>query len=178
MRTLRRRRWRTSLYANKTGALASLNVETEMNPKEDESSRAKVKSEIDSILNQIEKAELESLKALSAAADNKGLHDAEEATKLFDEALKLDEEIIDPYKYEIELSNKRELLDDKLFDIKLLKEEVRMLDGTLDSLYDAKIEHDQELEEMRNQRQKRIQTNLKLEKLIIEYQEKLEREGK
>lgn len=43
---------------------------------------------------------------------------------------------------------------------------------------DAQLQYEQELEAVRLQRQKKIQENLKLEKMIAEYQEILDRESK
>ena len=165
-------------FENKIGALASLNIETEINPKEDEGKRQKVKSEIDSILSQIERKELEDLRILREASKNKGLHNSEEATKLFDEAQRLDGELIDPHKFDRELRGKQEIYDDRLHDIKVLELEIALQDGTIAKMEDAQIVYEQELEAVRLQRQKKIQENLKLEKLIAEYQEILERESK
>lgn len=43
---------------------------------------------------------------------------------------------------------------------------------------DAQLQYEQDLEAVRLQRQKKIQENLKLEKMIAEYQEILDRESK
>lgn len=158
--------------------MAKLNIESDSNPKEDESKRQKIKNEIDSILGQIQRKEMEAIKAMREAAKNKGLHSAEEATQLFDEALRLDGELTDPHKFDRELRDKQEIYDNRLHDIKVLQFEAKLLDGTLDKMDDAQLQYEQELEAVRLQRQKKIQKNLKLEKMVAEYQDMLEREAK
>lgn len=133
------------------------------------------KAEIDSIIAKIIEIELDSLKQLDEASLNKGLHSAEESTKLFDEVLKLDKLLIDPHKNTRDLLEKKEMYDDRVHNLKILQHEVGILSNTLSEL-DREIGEDtQTLENTRSARHRQIQENLRLEKLLKELEEKEEK---
>lgn len=162
----------------KTGAIATLSNEAKDERHFHEEKRHKVKSVIDNLLGRIVQIELENLKQLDTVSLNRGLHEAEEATKLFDDVLVVDQQLISPHGNDKALLETKEIYDDKLHNVKILEHEVGILDKSLGNLDTEISQNLRELEVVKQQRQKQIQENLRLERLIKELEDKEEKEAR
>lgn len=159
----------------KTGTVTSLTAEDKEIRLSDEKIRHKKKTHIDNVLSRIFQLELGHLKTLDQLSMNEGLHEAEEATKIYDDVIEIDGELPNPHLNDKEKLDAQELLNDKQMETKLLENEIDILDKNLDNLDSEMDINLNNLSDLRAERYDKIQDNVRLEKLIKELEEEEEK---
>lgn len=159
----------------KTGTVTSLTAEDKEIRLSDEKVRHKKKTHIDNVLSRIFQLELGHLKTLDQLSMNEGLHEAEEATKIYDDVIEIDGELPNPHLNDKEKLDAQELLNDKQMETKLLENEIDILDKNLDNLDSEMDINLNNLSDLRAERYDKIQDNVRLEKLIKELEEEEEK---
>jgi len=162
----------------KTGFVATLPAEVKEMRKDNEEKRHKMKTLIDNTITRIVQVESENLKQLDMTSLNQGLHESEEATKMFDEVLKLDGRLVNKNQHDSELIDIKEAYDDKLSELRFIKHEVEVIDNHLSKLDREIQENDQDLQSIIDQRQAKSEENKRLEGLIQDLEEREEIEAR
>ncbi|CAI2359024.1 unnamed protein product [Moneuplotes crassus] len=152
------------------GSTASLSSEQAQRRLTDEELRHKKKPEIDMAIDKIFSLEKEHLQELNKAASNKGLHDSEKATRIFDEVIKLDNQLDDPHEHDAEVAETREILDDKQTEVKLANEEINIKNVHQENLDKEYAQCQIELQQIIQKRRDQTERNLNLERLILQYE--------
>lgn len=159
----------------KTGTVASLTVEDKEIRLGDEKIRHKKKTHIDNVLSRIFQLELGHLKTLDQLSMNEGLHEAEEATKIFDDVIEMDGDLPNPHLNDKLKLDAQELLNDRQMVTKTLENEIDILDKNLENL-DSEIDINlNNLKDLRSERYEKIQDNVRLERIIKELEEEEEK---
>lgn len=161
-----------------TGALASLNIDSNINPKEDESKRSKIKNEIDNLLNRVHSSELEALNKLEKSAQNNGLNDAENALTELDKVIELEDKLRSPHDLDSELRLNQEILNDKKYDLAVLQNESDAYENQLKQMDIDREYYERCLNEIRALRKQKNDANNHLEKQISDLDDKIEYETK
>jgi len=154
--------------------VSSLNQEQKEIRQKDEQSNHTKKSVIDSIVRKIEELEINHLHELERASYNIGLQESEKATRIFDDVLKLEGELLNPHANDHDLNNTQEIYDDIVNNIDSLNDEQGILYVNLQNLDTEYSQHERELQDLKAERQNKARENLRIEKILAEFEKKEE----